>query len=554
PALSIVTVPVPDLLSVGQALDLVASVTNLGDVDALGLVVAPLTVSGAGGAVVDGLPPPQDVPAGASRTFHVPAHATSPGVVFFTGALGGYDAMSGAPVTAQASWPLVFVQAAPRLSAQWLTVPSTITPGEVFTATIGITNSGEALAKNVAPLPDPPLATTLSGTGSLSASPSGAAADVPGGSTVVFSWTFTASGTPPASLQLSAGAAGTDANSGVATSAAAVASSPLSLVAPSSLTATLSGPSAVLRGDVFGVTLAVTDVGGVGVNALTPSLSASGTGTLQILSGPTPATQNVAAGASVSFSWTCKGTTNGALALSASVSGTDAIDASTRTAEAGTTVTVSDAVQLAAAPLGAATTFAHVFEFNGRVYAGPKSDGTGAVRMLPDGSGPEAVTFTFPADRVNGNANGGSNGPFPSLGFASCIRDTLQCGPDNENGRGLFASGIIDGTPWLIASGARTTNELWHIYATPDTGTAPVFRYDYVRGALASSAMGTSSIFTFHGRVYIGLPDIDFTRPTYIVLRKMPSSPGSTPVIGADVVNLRIDQVSGIGATAVVNR
>src|SRR5205807_990237 len=83
-------------------------------------------------------------------------------------------------------------------------------------------------------------------------------------------------------------------------------------------------------------------------------------------------------------------------------------------------------------------------------------------------------------------------------------------------------------------SGARTTNELWHIYATPDTGTAPVFRYDYVRGALASSAMGTSSIFTFHGRVYIGLPDIDFTRPTYIVLRKMPSSPGSTPVIVAD--------------------
>ena len=94
-----------------------------------------------------------------------------------------------------------------------------------------------------------------------------------------------------------------------------------------------------------------------------------------------------------------------ALALSASVSGTDAIDASTRTAEAGTTVTVSDAVQLAAAPLGAATTFAHVFEFNGRVYAGPKSDGTGAVRMLPDGSGPEAVTFEVYLPRIEPGAD-----------------------------------------------------------------------------------------------------------------------------------------------------
>lgn len=554
PALSIVTVPVPDLVSVGQSLDLVATVTNQGDVDALGVAVAPIGVSGIGGAVIDGMPPPQDVPAGASRTFHVPAHATSPGVVFFAGMMVGSDAMSAASVTAQAVWPIVFVQAAAQLSAQWLTVPAIVTPGETFTATLGVTNLGEALAKNVAPMPDPPSAAATSGSGSLSAAPSGTIADVPAGSTVVFSWQMTANGTPPASLQLSAGASGTDGNSGSTISAGTVSSNAIALQMPSALSATLMAPSAVLRNDVLGVTLVVTDTGGIGVNTLTPSLASSGTGSVQVISGPSPATQNVAAGGSVSFSWVCQATANGAVAFSASVSGSDAIDGSARTASAGTTVTVSDAVQLAAAPLGASTTFAYVFDFNGLVYAGPKADGTGAIRMQPDGSGAQPVTFSFQSDNVNGNANGATASAFPSLGFANCNKDTLQCGPDNENGRGLFASGTIAGTPWLIASGARTSNDLWHVYATPDAGTAAVFRYEYVRSVLGNSVVGTSSIFTFHDRVYIGFPDTDSIRPTYIVLRTTPPSPGLTPAVGTDVVNLRIDRVSGIGSNAVLNK
>jgi hypothetical protein len=159
PALSVVTIPIPDLVSVGQSLDLLATVTNQGDVDALGVSVSPLTISGAGGAVVDLLPPAQDVPAGATRTFHIAAHATSPGVVFFAGTLSGTDALTGAPVAAQAQWPLVFVQAAAKLSTRWLTVPSIVTPGQRFTATLGVTNTGEALATNVTPTPDPPTVT-----------------------------------------------------------------------------------------------------------------------------------------------------------------------------------------------------------------------------------------------------------------------------------------------------------------------------------------------------------------------------------------------------------
>ena len=245
---------------------------------------------------------------------------------------------------------------------------------------------------------------------------------------------------------------------------------------------------------------------------------------------------------------------NGAIALSAAVSGTDAVDGTARSASAGATVAISDAVQIASAPLGATTTFAYVFDFNGRVYLGPGRDGTGGVRVLPDGSSPQPFTLTFQGDRVNGNDNGASNGLFPSLGSTNCTPDTLQCGPDNENGRGLFASGIVGGTPWLIASGARANSVLSHVYATTDAGTAPVFSYEYLANALAKETRGTSSMLVFHDRVYLGFGGTGASRPTYVVLRKMPSSPGSTPVVGVDVMNLRINDVSGVGSTALLNR
>jgi hypothetical protein len=262
----------------------------------------------------------------------------------------------------------------------------------------------------------------------------------------------------------------------------------------------------------------------------------------------------VAAGGTVSFTWTCTATANGAVALSAAVNGTDAVDASPRSAAAGATVAISDAVQVASAPLGS-TAFAYVFDFNGRVYLGPGKDGASAIRMLPDGSSPEPLTMGFRTDPVHGNVNGAiDRSIWPTLGSTNCALDTLQCGPDNENGRGLFGSGIIGGKPWLVASGARSNEVLSHLYATADTGAAPVFSYDYVAGALSSQVRGTSSMLVFRGRVYLGFSDTSSIRPTYLVLRKMPVAPGSTPAAGVDVANLRVDGVSGFGGSALVNR
>jgi hypothetical protein len=80
-----------------------------------------------------------------------------------------------------------------------------------------------------------------------------------------------------------------------------------------------------------------------------------------------------------------------------------------------------------------------------------------------------------------------------------------------------------------------------------------VFSYDYLARALSSQVRGTSSMLVFHDRVYLGFSDTSSIRPTYIVLRKMPAAPGSTPA-GADVANLRVDGASGFGASALLNR
>jgi hypothetical protein len=552
-ALTAATIPVPDLVSVGQSLDLVATVTNQGDVDALGVaLVGPVSITGSGGAAIDAMPPPQDIPGGTSRTFHIAAHATAAGAVFFACPVSGADAITAAPVQVQASWDIVFVQAAAQLSARWLTVPPFIAPGQTLTATLGVTNAGEALARDVAPSPNPPSVGANSGSGTLTASPAPAPVDVPGGSTAVFSWTLTAGGTPPASLALSAGATGTDANSGVALTAAPVTSGAIALQTASSLSATLAAPAAALRGDTFTVTLTVVDSGSIGVNGLVPTLTLSGTAAATV-SAPTPTTQSLPGASTVTFTWTGTATSNGAVALSAEVHGTDAADGSARSATAGATVAISDAVQLANAPLGAATTFAYVFDFNGRVYLGPSSNGTGGARMLPDGSSPESFTMSFRADRSNGNDNPASTTSFPSLGFTNCAHDTLQCGPDNENGRGLFGSGTIAGAPWLFAAGGRVNSALEHVYATSDTGTAPSFSYDYVGNQLTSQTRGASSMLVFRDRLYLGFADTGANRPTYLVIRKMPSAPGSTPS-GTDVQNLRLDEVSGIGSAALLGR
>ncbi|MGZ6123812.1 MAG: hypothetical protein ACXWLR_02575, partial [Myxococcales bacterium] len=76
--------------------------------------------------------------------------------------------------------------------------------------------------------------------------------------------------------------------------------------------------------------------------------------------------------------------------------------------------------------------------------------------------------------------------------------NTLQCGPDNEDGRGLFFSFSSGGTEWLFAGPARQGTQIRHAYRTNDTSVTPPFPYirlflgGGMRGATAAAALGST--------------------------------------------------------------
>jgi hypothetical protein len=235
-----------------------------------------------------------------------------------------------------------------------------------------------------------------------------------------------------------------------------------------------------------------------------------------------------------------------------SAAGTDVNDGSTRSAGATATTQVNEVTQVANDPFADGTTFSYIFDFNGRVYLGPNKADTGGVRMLPDGSSIENVTFTFNDDPGQKDTNT-SGGPYPSLGATGCTKNTPSCGPDNEDGRGTYTSGLIAGTPWLIAAGSVSGGNLVHAYATTDTMTAPDFSYIGLKNQLGGEVQGTSAIIVFHDRIYFGFPSNKANRPFMLVVNTAPPTPGYDAT-STDAVNLQSTRMPGIGVNAQTNK
>src|SRR5438105_5701985 len=214
--------------------------------------------------------------------------------------------------------------------------------------------------------------------------------------------------------------------------------------------------------------------------------------------------------------------------MCASASGTDANDGSTRFTSASTTTTATEVSRIANNPFGDGTKFSYLFDFNGRVYLGPNQNGTGGVRMLPDGSSLENVTFAFNDDPQQLDLNGYNGGasPYPSLGHTGCTPNTAQCGPDNEDGRGLYGSGVIAGTPWLIASGSISGGGLSHAYATTDNMTAPDFDYIGLKNILGGQVQGSSAMAVLRDRIYLGFSSSNASRPFLAAITTTPPTPG----------------------------
>jgi hypothetical protein len=217
PELVIDSVTLPDKLSRGQAFDATVVVHNTGGSDAT--EVAPsvvLTPSGGAAATLSLNVTPQTLMGGARATFqiHYTESGAAPGALVATATAAGVDAASGRSVTSpQLSSGSATVQEPAALSIAVFGLPANVNRGQGFALTMTVSNSGEAAAVNVVPLPAPPVATPTGGVATTSVSTIASPVTILGGSSQTFIWLFNESGSAPGTLAFTGGAQGADGNS-----------------------------------------------------------------------------------------------------------------------------------------------------------------------------------------------------------------------------------------------------------------------------------------------------------------------------------------------------
>ncbi|HYV43303.1 MAG TPA: IPT/TIG domain-containing protein, partial [Myxococcaceae bacterium] len=261
--------------SVGQSLTVTMQVQNTGQATATNVTPSALVLTGAGMAtLVSGPTPPSaaTLAGGTSASFSWTYTASAAGAVTFSGSASGSDVNSALTVTsASASAPALAVETAAQLSIVSFAVPGIIARGQTFTASMVVTNIGQADANVVLPVPSPPAA-TFTGGAAASTSTSVNPATIPGGGTATFTWSYVENGTDTGTIALVAAAAGTDANSGVRVTSASATSNTASVQAGSDLRITsFDIPSALTTGQTFTATVTVQNFGGTTAIGVLPS-------------------------------------------------------------------------------------------------------------------------------------------------------------------------------------------------------------------------------------------------------------------------------------------
>lgn len=167
-------------------------------------------------------------------------------------------------------------------------------------------------------------------------------------------------------------------------------------------------------------------------------------------------------------------------------------------------------------PFGDGSSFGSLTNYNYRIYLGPNRKGNQAVRFHYDGSSPESIFFSFAKDTVGEQSsntalsgNGGIAAPgYVTMGHAGCARNSANivtgCGPDNEDGRGVFAAGTLGGIPHMFMAGSKSSAGLDYLYYSSNTDIGLDFKYIDMGTITGALTAGTSSIAVFDNRVYVG--------------------------------------------------
>ncbi|MFL5392936.1 MAG: beta strand repeat-containing protein, partial [Myxococcales bacterium] len=342
--LTVSQMSVPATISRGQSFTVSVTVTNDGGATVQGIAQdsssPSVTVGGSAAMPVleTATPGKSRLDAGQSTTFFWTYQdaSTSSGNLAFAATIAGSDVNSGVPLAVAAAPATTTVQNPAVLSVTSLTLApaaatGSIDRGQSFAVTLVVANTGGATATNVLPSPSIP-AVLATGQASASSPTGQVAVSIAGGSSQTFTWMYVENGTGPGALQVSAGAVGSDANSGDPLTAAAATSNLLTVVSPPVLSAqSFTLPSRLSRGQTFTASLIIANTGGSAAASVLPEppvLAATGGAHATATSSPVAAT--IAAGASAPFTWTYveDGTAAGTIALATRASGTDTNTAS----------------------------------------------------------------------------------------------------------------------------------------------------------------------------------------------------------------------------------
>jgi hypothetical protein len=258
------------------------------------------------------------VAGGASIVFTWTCTPTSTGTLVLSGSVSGTDAESGSRSRPAPDPGVTRTVVYPLAVTSFNANRTTANVGQAVAVALTIANSGASAANvaSVAPTVAP------AGTASCTAPSPAPPISIPGGGSATFGWSCTA--TAPGSYTL-----------GVTISATDSAGQPFSLV-PAPIPVTIQTPALLAPasvqasratanvGQAVGVTLVLTNQGGASarVSSVTPGASGTGAATC---GAPSPAPpQTIVGGTSVTFTWSCTGTTAGDVTLSAVVSAADA--------------------------------------------------------------------------------------------------------------------------------------------------------------------------------------------------------------------------------------
>ena len=310
----------PAAVSVGQTASVTLTLRNTGGAGALSAAPGLLSLTPAGvAAVASGSSPASAALApGASQDFTWSFTALASGVAAFSVDAHALDANSGQTVTVAPATATSAVQRRAALALASSTSSAVVEVGQALTFSLTATNNGEAAALAVAPtlsLQD----IAGSGTALVASGPAPASAAIAGGQSQTFTWRL--QGASAGAFVAKGSVSGTDENDGAGVTAGPAAAPKVTVQTAPALGATASlSRGQVSVGQQFSVSLQLLNSGGTTAAGLQPALGACAAASVLA----SPASQDAAGGASVTFTWALLATAAGSCSFTCSAAGADA--------------------------------------------------------------------------------------------------------------------------------------------------------------------------------------------------------------------------------------